>query len=88
MTRVSHVCRCLRGAGEANFLGGVAKLKGVADFDVAKAKQRFFDIYINEVSRWDSDSLHGGGIESDSVADSAYIVFVWYFLGFFLCVLK
>ena len=57
LTRVSHVCRCLGGAGEANFLGGVAKLKGVADFDVAKAKERFFEIYINEVGLWDSDSI-------------------------------
>lgn len=37
-------------AGEANFLGGVAKLKGVLDFDVAKAKKRFFEIYITEVN--------------------------------------
>jgi hypothetical protein len=36
-------------AGEANFLGGVAKKYGVKDFDPVSAKQRFFEIYIDKV---------------------------------------
>ena len=37
------------GAGEANFLMGVAKKHGVKDFDVVLAKKRFFQIYVEKV---------------------------------------
>jgi hypothetical protein len=37
------------GTGEANFLGGVARKFGVPDWDVPKAKARFFEIYIGKV---------------------------------------
>jgi hypothetical protein len=37
------------GAGEANFLSGVAKKHGVKDFDVILAKKRFFQIYVETV---------------------------------------
>jgi hypothetical protein len=37
------------GTGEANFLGGVARKFGVPDWDVTKAKARFFEIYIGKV---------------------------------------
>ncbi|KAK4529342.1 hypothetical protein CCYA_CCYA01G0199 [Cyanidiococcus yangmingshanensis] len=36
------------GTGEAAFLRGVARRYNVADFEVDKAKERFFDIYVNE----------------------------------------
>lgn len=39
------------GVGEANFLGGVASVKGVAGFDPEKAKKRFFEIYLDKVRR-------------------------------------
>lgn len=35
--------------GEANFLGGVASLKGVNGFDTEAAKKRFFEIYLDKV---------------------------------------
>lgn len=35
--------------GEANFLGGVASVKGVKGFDPEKAKKRFFEIYLEKV---------------------------------------
>lgn len=35
--------------GEANFLGGVASVKGVKGFDTEAAKKRFFEIYLNKV---------------------------------------
>lgn len=37
------------GAGEANFLGGVAKKYGVKDFDTTLAKKRFMQIYVAKV---------------------------------------
>jgi hypothetical protein len=37
------------GTGEANFLGGVARKFEVPDWDVTKAKARFFEIYIGKV---------------------------------------
>jgi hypothetical protein len=37
------------GLGEANFLGGVARVKGVKDFNPESAKKRFFEIYLNKV---------------------------------------
>lgn len=35
--------------GEANFLGGVARVKGVKDFSTESAKKRFFEIYLDKV---------------------------------------
>lgn len=40
----SHKC-----SGEANFLGGVASVKGVKGFDPEAAKKRFFEIYLEKV---------------------------------------
>lgn len=37
-------------SGEANFLGGVARLYKVETFDPVKAKARFFEIYIEKVN--------------------------------------
>lgn len=39
------------GTGEANFLGGVAQVYGVKDFDVASAKSRFFQIYLEKYAK-------------------------------------
>uniref|UniRef100_A0A0E0NU57 Thioredoxin domain-containing protein n=1 Tax=Oryza rufipogon TaxID=4529 RepID=A0A0E0NU57_ORYRU len=39
------------GTGEANFLGGVAKLKGVKDFNAESAKKRFFEIYLDKYAK-------------------------------------
>ncbi|GJP46592.1 hypothetical protein CLOM_g5865 [Closterium sp. NIES-68] len=39
------------GTGEANFLGGVARVYGVKGFDTEKAKKRFFEIYIHRFAR-------------------------------------
>lgn len=36
-------------SGEANFLGGVASLKGVKEFNTEAAKKRFFEIYLSKV---------------------------------------
>ena len=41
--------------GEANFLGGVASVKGVEGFNTEAAKKRFFEIYLDKV--YDSISL-------------------------------
>jgi hypothetical protein len=35
--------------GEANFLGGVASVKGVEGFNPEAAKKRFFEIYLDKV---------------------------------------
>lgn len=35
--------------GEANFLGGVASVKGVEGFNPEAAKKRFFEIYLEKV---------------------------------------
>lgn len=40
---------CCELSGEANFLGGVASLKGVEGFDTEVAKKRFFEIYLSKV---------------------------------------
>ncbi|XP_078435903.1 haloacid dehalogenase-like hydrolase family protein [Wolffia australiana] len=42
------------GTGEANFLGGVAKVKGVLDFDPIAAKKRFFEIYLEKYAKPES----------------------------------
>lgn len=36
-------------SGEANFLGGVASVKGVKGFNPESAKNRFFEIYLDKV---------------------------------------
>lgn len=36
-------------SGEANFLGGVAAVKGVEGFNPEVAKKRFFEIYLDKV---------------------------------------
>lgn len=36
--------------GEANFLGGVANVKGVKGFSTEAAKKRFFEIYLEKVT--------------------------------------
>lgn len=36
-------------SGEANFLGGVASVKGVENFNPEAAKKRFFEIYLDKV---------------------------------------
>lgn len=36
-------------SGEANFLGGVASVKGVKNFNPEAAKKRFFEIYLDKV---------------------------------------
>lgn len=41
---------CIDVLGEANFLGGVASLKGVKGFNTEAAKKRFFEIYLNKVN--------------------------------------
>lgn len=40
---------CIVVVGEANFLGGVASVKGVKGFDTEAAKKRFFEIYLEKV---------------------------------------
>lgn len=42
-------CFFLNMIGEANFLGGVASVKGVKGFDPEAAKKRFFEIYLDKV---------------------------------------
>ncbi|CAA0827271.1 haloacid dehalogenase-like hydrolase family protein [Striga hermonthica] len=39
------------GTGEANFLGGVASVKGVKGFNTEAAKKRFFEIYLDKYAR-------------------------------------
>ncbi|XP_071709747.1 protein SUPPRESSOR OF QUENCHING 1, chloroplastic [Rutidosis leptorrhynchoides] len=51
------------GTGEANFLGGVANLKGVADFDPLAAKKRFFEIYLNKYAKPNSGIGFPGALE-------------------------
>ncbi|KAK4264680.1 hypothetical protein QN277_025822 [Acacia crassicarpa] len=51
------------GTGEANFLGGVASVKGVKGFDPAAAKQRFFDIYLDKYAKPESGIGFPGALE-------------------------
>ncbi|KAG8472641.1 hypothetical protein CXB51_034573 [Gossypium anomalum] len=39
------------GMGEANFLGGVASVKGVKEFNTEAAKKRFFEIYLDKYAK-------------------------------------
>lgn len=43
--------------GEANFLGGVAAVKGVKGFDPEAAKKRFFEIYLDKVNEFCQSSF-------------------------------
>ena len=49
------------GTGEANFLGGVAKAKGIADPDVAQLKAAFFDSYISACTAPGAPSIEAPG---------------------------
>ncbi|KAJ8752307.1 hypothetical protein K2173_003943 [Erythroxylum novogranatense] len=51
------------GTGEANFLGGVAKVKGVQGFDPEAAKRRFFDIYLDKYAKPNSGIGFPGALE-------------------------
>ncbi|KAK8473728.1 hypothetical protein PHAVU_001G224700 [Phaseolus vulgaris] len=51
------------GTGEANFLGGVASVKGVKGFDTEAAKKRFFEIYLNKFAKPDSGIGFPGALE-------------------------
>ncbi|MCL7028124.1 hypothetical protein MKW94_020339 [Papaver nudicaule] len=51
------------GTGEANFLGGVASLKGVEGFDTEVAKKRFFEIYLSKFTKPDSGIGFPGALE-------------------------
>ncbi|CAO2837602.1 unnamed protein product [Amaranthus hypochondriacus] len=51
------------GTGEANFLGGVASLKGVQGFDSNAAKKRFFEIYLEKYAKPNSGIGFPGALE-------------------------
>ncbi|OMP09371.1 hypothetical protein COLO4_05541 [Corchorus olitorius] len=51
------------GMGEANFLGGVAKVKGVKDFETEAAKKRFFEIYLDKYAKPNSGIGFPGALE-------------------------
>uniref|UniRef100_A0ACD5XKX1 Uncharacterized protein n=1 Tax=Avena sativa TaxID=4498 RepID=A0ACD5XKX1_AVESA len=51
------------GTGEANFLGGVARVKGVKDFNTEDAKKRFFEIYLNKYAKPNSGIGFPGALE-------------------------
>ncbi|CAL0308538.1 unnamed protein product [Lupinus luteus] len=51
------------GTGEANFLGGVASVKGVKGFDIEAAKKRFFEIYLDKYAKPDSGIGFPGAFE-------------------------
>ncbi|KAK9086263.1 hypothetical protein Syun_028657 [Stephania yunnanensis] len=51
------------GMGEANFLGGVAKAKGVEGFDPDAAKKRFFEIYLDKYAKPNSGIGFPGALE-------------------------
>ncbi|BAT86122.1 hypothetical protein VIGAN_04374300, partial [Vigna angularis var. angularis] len=51
------------GTGEANFLGGVASVKGVKGFDPEAAKKRFFEIYLDKYAKPDSGIGFPGALE-------------------------
>ncbi|KAK7379175.1 hypothetical protein VNO80_04628 [Phaseolus coccineus] len=51
------------GTGEANFLGGVASVKGVKGFDPEAAKKRFFEIYLDKFAKPDSGIGFPGALE-------------------------
>lgn len=51
------------GTGEANFLGGVASVKGVQGFDPEAAKKRFFEIYLEKYAKPNSGIGFPGALE-------------------------
>ncbi|KAJ9557732.1 hypothetical protein OSB04_012346 [Centaurea solstitialis] len=51
------------GTGEANFLGGVASVKGVSDFNPEAAKKRFFEIYLDKYAKPNSGIGFPGALE-------------------------
>ncbi|KAH9755570.1 protein SUPPRESSOR OF QUENCHING 1 [Citrus sinensis] len=51
------------GTGEANFLGGVASVKGVKGFDSEAAKKRFFEIYLDKYAKPNSGIGFPGALE-------------------------
>uniref|UniRef100_A0A6N2KCR3 Thioredoxin domain-containing protein n=1 Tax=Salix viminalis TaxID=40686 RepID=A0A6N2KCR3_SALVM len=51
------------GTGEANFLGGVANVKGVKVFDPETAKKRFFEIYLDKYAKPNSGIGFPGALE-------------------------
>ncbi|KAL3638204.1 Protein SUPPRESSOR OF QUENCHING 1, chloroplastic [Castilleja foliolosa] len=51
------------GTGEANFLGGVASVKGVKGFNTEEAKKRFFEIYLNKYAKPNSGIGFPGAYE-------------------------
>ncbi|XVF57595.1 hypothetical protein PTKIN_Ptkin06aG0217900 [Pterospermum kingtungense] len=51
------------GMGEANFLGGVASVKGVKEFDPEAAKKRFFEIYLDKYAKPNSGIGFPGALE-------------------------
>uniref|UniRef100_A0A2N9EPZ1 Thioredoxin domain-containing protein n=1 Tax=Fagus sylvatica TaxID=28930 RepID=A0A2N9EPZ1_FAGSY len=51
------------GTGEANFLGGVASVKGVEGFNTEAAKKRFFEIYLDKYAKPNSGIGFPGALE-------------------------
>ncbi|KDP23397.1 hypothetical protein JCGZ_23230 [Jatropha curcas] len=51
------------GTGEANFLGGVANVKGVKGFNTEEAKKRFFEIYLEKYAKPNSGIGFPGALE-------------------------
>ncbi|KAG8648320.1 hypothetical protein MANES_09G177500v8 [Manihot esculenta] len=51
------------GTGEANFLGGVANVKGVKGFSTEAAKKRFFEIYLEKYAKPNSGIGFPGALE-------------------------
>ncbi|XP_007031176.2 PREDICTED: NHL repeat-containing protein 2 [Theobroma cacao] len=51
------------GMGEAYFLGGVASVKGVKEFDPEAAKKRFFEIYLDKYAKPNSGIGFPGALE-------------------------
>ncbi|XP_015690862.1 protein SUPPRESSOR OF QUENCHING 1, chloroplastic [Oryza brachyantha] len=51
------------GTGEANFLGGVARVKGVKDFNTESAKKRFFEIYLDKYAKPNSGIGFPGALD-------------------------
>ncbi|XP_078159689.1 haloacid dehalogenase-like hydrolase family protein isoform X1 [Carex rostrata] len=51
------------GTGEAKFLGGVAKVKGLNDLTPEDLKKRFFEIYLNKYAKPDSGIGFPGALE-------------------------
>ncbi|XP_058082799.1 protein SUPPRESSOR OF QUENCHING 1, chloroplastic isoform X2 [Magnolia sinica] len=51
------------GTGDANFLGGVAALKGITGFDCQVAKKRFYEIYLEKYAKPESGIGFPGALE-------------------------